>query len=73
MRYRTVVVVINEDFPVVELVATRDVVDEKLDLAGRQGVVASVYLPPEDSVDSHMSLLQELVPKKFSHRRYYFE
>lgn len=47
----------------VELVETRDVVAVKLNLAGRQGVVAPVYLPPEDSVDSHMSLLQELVTK----------
>lgn len=47
----------------VELVATREVVAAKLDLSGRQVVVALAYLAPEDSVDSHMGLLQEFVTK----------
>lgn len=63
LRSRAAVVIVNRDFSMVELVATRDVVDVKLDLSGRQVVVASVYLPSEDSVDLHMNLLQELVTK----------
>lgn len=55
--------VINRDFPVVELFTTRDIVAVKLDMAGRQVVVASEYLPPGDYVGTHMSLLQELVTK----------
>lgn len=62
-RTRAVVIVVNSDFPVVELVATRDVVAVKLDIAGRQMVVASVYLPPGDPVDTYTSLLQERVTK----------
>lgn len=54
---------VNRYFPVVEQVATRDVVADKLDMAGRKMVVVSVYLPPGDPVDTHMSLLEELVTK----------
>lgn len=55
---RGVIVVVNMKFPMVELVATRDVIAAKPDLSRRQVVVTLVYLPPEDSVDSRMGLLQ---------------
>lgn len=69
-RVRFVVAVVNRDLPVVELVATSDVVAVKLDSADRQIVVISMYLPPEypkDLVDAQMALLHELVTKNMEH------
>lgn len=58
-RTRAVLIVVNRAFPVVELIATRDIVAVKLDTDEKQIVMTSLYLPP--GVDTHMSLLQELI------------
>lgn len=47
--------VVKRNFLVVQLVATRDVVVVKLDMAGRQVVVASEYLSPGASAHTPAS------------------
>lgn len=64
LKRRTGVVVVNKHFPVVELLATRDIVAIKLDISSKQVAVASIHMPPEGSIDTHMNLLQELINKQ---------
>lgn len=64
LRPRAVVVVVKRQFPVDQLLATRDVVAVTLDLSGRQVIGALVYMTPEGPIDTHINLLHGLIQRQ---------